>query len=331
MGVGNEYRGEQERLGVVAGVRLEAHNLTRGKELVYPLRLVGSEGRGDGFVGFGDTLVIERGARVDYGGGTFHIGLGGGGDRERGGIPHVEAVAEDEGVGGIEGAVNVSGQAPGGDADSEADNLPLVGLGGGRGCDGLEHRGLRNVELENPGGGGGQAPVQGEVVGEEGVRADTSVREKDVGLSGFARQCEEEQREGVAGSYAAMLQGGEEVFGEENVGGGAEGVAVAVENVQGVGVVNGGIVADGEGEVGIRLARRAHRVLDERSDIEQGNTAAVGIEPLGKQGYAAGGCEPDIDKSAVDADGDVADLRGKGNSCGLVDDAVSHKKLFRQR
>lgn len=108
--------------------------------MVYPSGLVGSEGRGDGFVGFGDTLVVERGAGVDYGCGAFHVGLSGGGD-----------------------------------ADSEADNIPLVGLDGGGSCDGLEHRGLRNVNLENGYGGGGQAPMLGKRALENGVCTDASV------------------------------------------------------------------------------------------------------------------------------------------------------------
>lgn len=94
--VGNEYRGEKQRVITVGRVRLDTEHIVRRKELVYPFGFVRSQRPGLHLVGLGRGLVVEPRAAVDDGEGAVNVGLCGGFHRQSGRIPDIEAVAEVE-------------------------------------------------------------------------------------------------------------------------------------------------------------------------------------------------------------------------------------------
>ena len=102
--------------------------------------------------------------------------------------------------------------------------------------------------------------------------------------------------------------------------------AVAVKDMKHTGV---SLVADRvgeytEGKIADRLSRLAHLGLDKRAEIIERYITAVGVITLREDYDAAGGGQRNIDKIAIDRDGDFADSRRKESALRLVCNPMCH-------
>ena len=158
-GIGDKDEGHDKRIILVGRVRLDSEHIVRRKELVYPPSFVRSQRSGLHLVCFGRGLVVEPRAAVDNGKRAFNVGLCGGFHRQRGRIPDIETVAEVERFKVSKRVVNETGNRPRTATDGKRQQRNIVRASGGEPCGIGNDRGLRNVDLHDPGGGGGLAGV----------------------------------------------------------------------------------------------------------------------------------------------------------------------------